>query len=65
MLSHLGEDRLSQLRREARERLTPCCAGWPRPLFDKLVDSIASVTLKYERLLGDFSFDRSGPPSAA
>jgi hypothetical protein len=60
-----GEDRLSQVRRECRERLAPACAGWPRPLFDRLVDSIASITLKYERIVGDLSFDRSGPPSAA
>jgi hypothetical protein len=64
-MSHFGEDRLSQLRRECRDRLAPTCAGWPRPLFDMLVERIASVTLKYERLVGDFSFDRSGPPSAA
>jgi len=65
MSAYFGEDRLSELRRDVRERLGSACAGWPRPLFDGLVESIASVTYKYERLVGDFSFERSDPPGAS
>jgi len=61
MFAEFGEDRLSELRRDVRERLAPSCAGWPRPLFDRLIDSISSITYKYERLLGDFSLERSDP----
>jgi hypothetical protein len=43
-------DRLTQLRAQIGARLKATCAGWPAERFSGLVDQVAAITLKYERL---------------
>jgi hypothetical protein len=40
--------RYLQIRREVRARLDAVCTDMPAPLFDQMVERIASVQLAYE-----------------
>jgi hypothetical protein len=39
-------------------RLRPVCEQWPDDLFDAMVDRLADITVKYDRLASGGSFDR-------
>ena len=56
--------RLAELRAHVAERLRPICADWPDELFDEMVESIATITLKYE-FIGPKAADFITNPHAA
>ena len=41
-------ERLGAIRAELLERIRPVCAGMPHDLFLEMVESMASIQLKYE-----------------
>ena len=41
-------ERLGAIRAELLERIRPVCAGMPQDLFLEMVESMASIQLKYE-----------------
>lgn len=52
--------RLNEIRASILARLQPICADWPREMFEAMVERLAAVTLKYERLGGASPYDRRG-----
>ena len=42
-------DRSQPLRAQIIARLESVCAGWPRDLFEQVVENIVAITLKYDR----------------
>jgi len=52
--------RLAEIRTTIVARLLPVCTDWPREMFDTMVDRLAQVTLKYERLGSSNPYDRRG-----
>lgn len=43
-----AEGRLAIVKRQIATRLAPVCVGWPRDLFDSMVDRLAAITIKYD-----------------
>jgi hypothetical protein len=57
--SHINDrarsERLGAIRAELLQRIRPVCAGMPHDLFLEMVESMASIQLKYELRTGDLT----------
>jgi len=45
--------RLHSIRADLETRLRRVCAGWPASEFEAMLDRLAEVTLRYERIAAD------------
>jgi hypothetical protein len=57
-MSGIGDEEVSVLKRQIRERLAHVCDELPAKVFDELVESIARITYKYEHTALGFMYDR-------
>jgi hypothetical protein len=57
MPNQAGE-RMEEIRVAIRMRLQSVCAEWPAEAFDMMVDRLAHITLKYERVGSGNAYDR-------
>ena len=53
-----AETRRAALVYNLRTRLAPVCCDWPGDLFERMVERLADITLKYEGCTSVSTYDR-------